>query len=604
MSFNQLRIGRRLALAFALPALLAAALAGVAVVNLRTLNADLTYIDKDLIPKLERMTVLSNSVHEISGAMRSSLLQGESEAVRRDLKVIEDSRARVVEALKFLDGQVTAPKALAALNEMKAAREQYAPHQQRFIDLMSKGERAEAMQLFADRIDGLQKAYRARIEAMIDAQTAVVHEAAAGAEADYRNALTLMGVALTLTLALTGWMGWLLTRSITRPLEQAVQQAGRIAQGDLTTQIEVRGKDEVAALMQAMAGMQQALHTLVSQVRTGVDSVNTASREIAQGNADLSARTEQQASNLQQTAASMEQMTSAVKQNADAAKQANQLASSASQVAEMGGSVVGQRRGAQSGAAQRAGGARDQEPDFRQREQGGNRQHAGAAGWRHDGRDRHAGEAGDGPDRRDHQFDPGAEQRHQPGQSGRDTTGPGDAAERRAGRRECCCRAEPQRSVAAAQLGRGRVQAEQRGFGPGRRAGEPQRASARRAAEGPGGGGAQAGGRCAPGHEQAAPGCRGGVRDQRCGRRVGQLERVLARRSDRVRRTGVVRLSLRGRLRPTGAASPERAGLGKRRALASTGRRARATDGVSAVAQLGRVAAGRPNGPVPSRRQG
>jgi hypothetical protein len=50
---------------------------------------------------------------------------------------------------------VTAPKALAALNEMKAAREQYAPHQQRFIDLMSKGERAEAMQLFADRIDGL-----------------------------------------------------------------------------------------------------------------------------------------------------------------------------------------------------------------------------------------------------------------------------------------------------------------------------------------------------------------------------------------------------------------------------------------------------------------
>ena len=342
MSFNQLRIGRRLALAFALPALLAAALAGVAVVNLRTLNADLTYIDKDLIPKLERMTVLSNSVHEISGAMRSSLLQGESEAVRRDLKVIEDSRARVVEALKFLDGQVTAPKALAALNEMKAAREQYAPHQQRFIDLMSKGERAEAMQLLADRIDGLQKAYRARIEAMIDAQTAVVHEAAAGAEADYRNALTLMGVALTLTLALTGWMGWLLTRSITRPLEQAVQQAGRIAQGDLTTQIEVRGKDEVAALMQAMAGMQQALHTLVSQVRTGVDSVNTASREIAQGNADLSARTEQQASNLQQTAASMEQMTSAVKQNADAAKQANQLASSASQVAEMGGSVVGQ----------------------------------------------------------------------------------------------------------------------------------------------------------------------------------------------------------------------------------------------------------------------
>ena len=63
----------------------------------------------------------------------------------------------------------------------------------------------------------------------IDAQTAVVHEAAAGAEADYRNALTLMGAALTLTLALTGWMGWLLTRSITRPLEQAVPELVELA---------------------------------------------------------------------------------------------------------------------------------------------------------------------------------------------------------------------------------------------------------------------------------------------------------------------------------------------------------------------------------------
>jgi methyl-accepting chemotaxis protein len=118
--------------------------------------------------------------------------------------------------------------------------------------------------------------------------------------------------------------------------------AEKIGAGDLTTNADVSGSDEVAQLLRALSAAQQSLAKTVQQVRTGVDSVSTASREIATGNQDLSSRTEQQASNLQQTAASMEQMTSVVNQNAETARQANQLAIGATQVAAKGGAVVGE----------------------------------------------------------------------------------------------------------------------------------------------------------------------------------------------------------------------------------------------------------------------
>jgi methyl-accepting chemotaxis protein len=134
----------------------------------------------------------------------------------------------------------------------------------------------------------------------------------------------------------------LLVRSISRPLNQAVEMAEAIAQGDLTRSLPSDRQDEIGQLMQAMGGMSQRLRSLVNDVREGVESVSTASAQIATGNQDLSARTEQTASNLQQTASSMEELTSTVSQSADTARQANQLAASAADAATRGGTVVSQ----------------------------------------------------------------------------------------------------------------------------------------------------------------------------------------------------------------------------------------------------------------------
>jgi len=132
----------------------------------------------------------------------------------------------------------------------------------------------------------------------------------------------------------------LATRSITRPMREAVQIARTVAAGDLSSRIHVTRNDETGELLQALKEMNESLGKVVFHVRSGSDTIATASAQIAGGNLDLSARTEQQASSLEQTAAAMEEITSTVSRNADSARQANLLAVSASDIASKGGAVV------------------------------------------------------------------------------------------------------------------------------------------------------------------------------------------------------------------------------------------------------------------------
>ncbi|MEI7065656.1 methyl-accepting chemotaxis protein [Dickeya chrysanthemi] len=135
-------------------------------------------------------------------------------------------------------------------------------------------------------------------------------------------------------------MAWGITLLITRPLHQSLSLAEQIAQGDLTSSIEVNRRDELGQLMVAMNQMNHKLRETIGTIREGVSNVALAASEIAAGNTDLSSRTEQQSAAVVETAASMEQLTSTVKQNADNAHHASQLAADASANATRGGEIV------------------------------------------------------------------------------------------------------------------------------------------------------------------------------------------------------------------------------------------------------------------------
>jgi methyl-accepting chemotaxis protein len=156
-----------------------------------------------------------------------------------------------------------------------------------------------------------------------------------------RLATILLAVISVVTGALCAW---LITRSVTSPLRDAVDAVEAVAAGNLSRTIEVRGKDEVAMLLTGLCKMQDALRQLVGNVRDSTESIQVASSEVAQGSQDLSVRTERSAASLQETASSMEEISGTIRQTSESARMADELAATAAQTAVDGSHIAGRMK--------------------------------------------------------------------------------------------------------------------------------------------------------------------------------------------------------------------------------------------------------------------
>jgi methyl-accepting chemotaxis protein-1 (serine sensor receptor) len=209
-------------------------------------------------------------------------------------------------------------------------------------DALVAGKTEDAIALYKTKISPLAPKFFDPLGKLMDLQVAMSKEDIGNATQSNSSTQTIILTVTLFALILAGVLAVLITRSVTRPIAEAVQFAQTIAEGDLTARMAHESHDEMGQLVKSLEAMQANLVKVVRNVRQGSEGVATASSEIAEGNHDLSARTEQQASALEQTSSSMEELGSTVKQNADSARSANQLAMNASTVAIQGGEVVGQ----------------------------------------------------------------------------------------------------------------------------------------------------------------------------------------------------------------------------------------------------------------------
>ncbi len=206
----------------------------------------------------------------------------------------------------------------------------------------SDGDNVAATMTLTQAVRPAETAWREKVLAFVAMQAAEAESERLAAQGSRVRTFAIFGTLVAVSLVLGTVVALRITRSIQKPIEDALHVAERIADGDLTADVRATRSDELGRLLQAMGTMQERLRDMVGQIRQTSESIQVASQEVASGNADLSQRTELAASNLQQTASSMEQLTGTVRSSADSAHQANVLASTASTVATKGGEVVAQ----------------------------------------------------------------------------------------------------------------------------------------------------------------------------------------------------------------------------------------------------------------------
>ena len=118
-------------------------------------------------------------------------------------------------------------------------------------------------------------------------QRASAIEAASGERITVASSMLLLTLLLSLGTGIA--VAVLISKSITRPLQDAVKLARIVASGDLRSDIATDYHDEPGELMRALKSMNESLRHTVGRVRSGTETISTASQEIAAGNMDLSA---------------------------------------------------------------------------------------------------------------------------------------------------------------------------------------------------------------------------------------------------------------------------------------------------------------------------
>ena len=336
---KNMKLGLRLGVGFGIVLILMLTLGTISYLRLGELNAEIKESNEVQFPKTVQANNVIDAVNTISMQLRNAFIYSDVER-QKAFDIVPEQRKVIDENMAKLDKSITSVKGRELLKKVTDGRVLFRAEQDKFMELVKADKKVEVIALMQGAFRKTQNDYIKSVNELVDFQTEVMTEdgKAAGAVADaaQRMMLILSAVAALATV----FFAWFITRSITVPLNEAVQVAQRVAAGDLTSNVEVKSKDETGQLMLALKDMNDSLKKIVGEVRSGTEAIGSGTKQIASGNADLSQRTEEQASSLEETASSMEELTSTVKQNAENAKQANQLALGASTVAVKGGQVV------------------------------------------------------------------------------------------------------------------------------------------------------------------------------------------------------------------------------------------------------------------------
>ncbi|MEW6590600.1 MAG: methyl-accepting chemotaxis protein, partial [Pseudomonadota bacterium] len=341
--FNRLTIKTRLTALLGFMAVLLLVIGVIGISGMSKTEGGLKTVYEDRTIPLGQVARIEALLLQNRLAIEDAIIEATPEAAAKDADIVERNIAEINRIWDTYMATFLTPEEKALADKFAADRKVFVEEGLRpAVAALRANDFMAAKEISHGKMLPLYQPVGEGIEALTQLQIDVAKQEFETAQARSALSRNVSIAAIIIGLVLSTWLGLMLIRAITRPLDEAVRLARSVANGDLTQRIDVRSQDEIGQLMQALKDMNAALVRVVGQVRAGVDTVATASNQIASGNLDLSSRTEEQASSLEETASSMEELTSTVKQNAENARQANQLVVSTADVAVKGGEVVGQ----------------------------------------------------------------------------------------------------------------------------------------------------------------------------------------------------------------------------------------------------------------------
>ena len=221
-------------------------------------------------------------------------------------------------------------KLIALTDQQKALLDKFGDARERFSkegvnvarNLLKDGKYTEANATLLLQINPLYREMQKAGEALIEALSTGAKERHQHGEAEYQRirAISLGLLALAVLAALGG--GALLIASIVKPIQQAIHAFERIAEGKLTDEIDIGGRDEAGVLLCNLATMQTTLKAMLDDIAQASRHIDTRCRLLENRMQQVTRQSEDQYHRVEGVAATAEEFSQSVQEVASSAAEA------------------------------------------------------------------------------------------------------------------------------------------------------------------------------------------------------------------------------------------------------------------------------------------
>jgi len=297
--------------------------------NLSNVNGSLETVFRDRVLCLKQLTLIDE--------MYAINIEGVTQKMKDGVIDLKAGKRKIIRAQEEINNNWKAYTATYATPEEKKLSAQTE-------ELMrNSDESLESLQSIIDKEDKAALATFAtneisqkidpiinNINALIDIQVAVSKEEYDKGQEIYSDAkvhsyiIMLLGIAISLSISL------LIVYSIKKAILNATTVVSKLAEGDLTVDINVVSNNEIGLLLEDLKGMINKFKNVISYVSSASDNIVAASQELSSSSQQMSEGATEQAAATEQVSSSMEEMVASVQQNTNNAHQTEKIAIKAS----------------------------------------------------------------------------------------------------------------------------------------------------------------------------------------------------------------------------------------------------------------------------------
>ncbi|ASA22546.1 methyl-accepting chemotaxis protein [Paenibacillus donghaensis] len=175
---------------------------------------------------------------------------------------------------------------------------------------------------------------------LISVNVRLAEEANTHSQETYSSSLAITIAVIAGAVLLSILIGYLIARSISRPLLQMLGLASEVANGNLTQQANISTKDEIGQLAQALNLMVDNLKELINGIVSSSQNVAASSQQISASTQEIASTSSSQSSAAANISELFKELSLAINSVAESAEEAAELSNDTVKTAREGGHVV------------------------------------------------------------------------------------------------------------------------------------------------------------------------------------------------------------------------------------------------------------------------